>query len=668
MVWYPAYNYYRSWRRNRFRRWRIRRPLRTRRRRRHRVRRTKRKKTSIPIRQWQPNSIRKCHIKGLECLLLFNDSSLAFNSTMYKDSIVPPGFPGGGRFSVMKFILQNLYDMHKHCYNWWTSSNQDLPLCRYLGCKIRCYRSEFIDYIIKFDTNLPATSNKLTYPSTQPSMMMISSHKYLIPSRKTNKNRKPYKTIRIRPPAKLQNKWYFQKELQSLPLLVIHTAAASLTQYYINTFNENNNITINSINTTMITNREFRQTIWPFKQFATTAHYFYEYTEAEPTNNNFLCKHLVPLTNIRQFTQGSTFAEAKATYCDNFQKFTGNPFVLEHRNTHGNYYYSTTGPATFTSKWKALNKEDAKTNEIQDNNTTMALTKVIEPLIEKYRYNPFKDTGKSTAMYLLKCDESTLDPNTSWNPPPNPDIILTGFPLWLNIWGYLDFQIRLEAYSSIMTNTLLVIKTDAFTPKPKHPIVLIDSDYFNNRSPFEESVNELDKNRWYPQTQYQTQQINKIAQTGPGTPKLYKKTSDQITIEYDFYFKWGGDPARMITVNNPSKQIIYPMPSDEHATTSLQNPAQAIDTTLYSFDQRHDSITKTALQRLQRDWDITNILSSITETTGTVPEVQGALQNTQTQETTEKEKEALLLQLLNQQHKQQQLRHGIFQLMKQLDT
>ena len=32
---------------------------------------------------------------------------------MYKESFVPEGYPGGGGFSVMKFTLQNLYEMHQ---------------------------------------------------------------------------------------------------------------------------------------------------------------------------------------------------------------------------------------------------------------------------------------------------------------------------------------------------------------------------------------------------------------------------------------------------------------------------------------------------------------------------------------------------------------------------
>nr|UGV34635.1 MAG: ORF1 [TTV-like mini virus]UGV37019.1 MAG: ORF1 [TTV-like mini virus]UGV37671.1 MAG: ORF1 [TTV-like mini virus]UGV39023.1 MAG: ORF1 [TTV-like mini virus] len=676
MVWYPYRRYY--WRRRRpnwITPWRTRRSFR-RRRYKHRRVRAKFKLPSIPIRQWQPKSIRYCHIKGLECLCLFNQARLSFNSVMYKESFVPEGYPGGGGFSVMKFTLQNLYEMHQKCYNWWTQSNEDLPLCRYLGCKLKFYSSENFDYIVKYDNTLPATSNKLTYPSTQPSMLLMSSHKKIIPSRKTNPKRKPYTIVKVKPPAKLENKWYFQKEFREIPLVVLYTAPTNLKQFYINSQKENNNITINSINTSLITNRDFKLAIWPFKIDGTTTLYMWEYVGDEPEGEE-LCKYMIPLTNIRQFTQGGCYKDIHPTsdtreniiqYCTRIQQYTGNPFVPEHREGKlgGRFYSSKTGPQTFATWWKANPEIQKKVSDVVDNGGKMQITRIHDPLVEKYRYNPFRDTGQRTQMYLLKCSEST-QARTAWDPPDNPDIILNGFPLWLNIWGYIDFQIKLGAIQSIEGNTMLVFKTDALKPNTNKPIVVIDSDYLNGKSPYQDKVSKEDSNNWWPSVQYQTEQINLIAQTGPGTTKLYDKTSEQIVVKYDFRFKWGGEPAKMINVENPSKQIRYPLPSDEFKQPSLQSPAQAYETLLYSFDQRYDQLTKQALNRITKDWDVTDIVSPITEPTGAVPVLPTYPQATQETETEKKEKEALLLQLINQRQQQQQLRLRIVDLMKQMD-
>lgn len=593
---------------------------------------------------------------------------------MYKDSFVPHDFPGGGGFSVMKFTLSNLYSMHQYCSNWWTQSNQDLPLTRYFGCKIKCYQSQLIDYIVRYSITIPATSNKLTYPATQPSMMMMSHQKKIIPSKKTRTMRKPYRTINIRPPAQLQNKWYFQKDIRETPLLVLYVTPTSLNNYYINPDADNNNITITSLNTLLVNNRNFNITHWPFKVDGTKSLYFWEYSGTANLNDpsKFLNKHLTPLTNITHYTIGCDYEYAKRTYhtslqeyCTQIPKYTGNPFTYQHRvQNNFPWFMSETGPQTWADKYKTL-PEDSTVAQINNlpGNKTMQLTLIHEPLIKEYRYNPFRDDGKTTQMYLLK---NTVDEYT-WEPPQNPDIILEGFPMWLNIWGYVDFQIRLGTISQIMTKSILVIKNRTTKPETTAAIVPIDLDYLNNKSPYENSVNTEDKNRWYPQVQFQTQQMNNIALTGPGTPKLPQKTSEQVVIKYDFHFKWGGNPAKMINVSNPSKQPVYPLPSDECTTNSLQSPAQAIENNIYSFDERHNQLTKQALKRISEDWDFTKILSSITEPTG-LPTAQGTYpQETQTQTTTEKEKEEILQQLFQHRLHQQQLRLRIINLMKELD-
>nr|UGV38704.1 MAG: ORF1 [TTV-like mini virus] len=643
------------------------------RRRRRRVRRFKHKLPYLRLKEWQPRTIRKCHIKGLDCLCLFNQSRLGFNSTMYRDSFVPPNAPGGGSFAIAKYTLGNLYDMHKYCSNWWTATNEDLPLCRYLGCRIKCYQSKLVDYIIKYNTSGEAKSNKLTYPSTQPNMLMMSSNKIIIPSRQTHPKRKPYYIIKIPPPTKLENKWYFQKDIYNFPLVTLYTSAASLTETYIRTQADNNNITIYSINTEVIKNHNFKQQIWPYKIEGTTAHYFYQYTGTDTNNlttspNELLVADLIPLTNIQQHVDGASFNEMKIAhhtqftdYKSKFTKYAGNPFMPEHLKHQDTWLISQTGPNTIQNTWTT---ENTKIKDITHQGTTkMAVTLFNNKIINEYRYNPFKDTGKTTQMYLLKCNSETQ----GWEPPPELEIQLTGFPLWLNTWGYIDFQQRLGAYSQILENTILVFKNQTTQPKTQGPIVPIDWDYLNGKSPFEDQANPQDINRWYPQVQFQTQSINNICLTGPNTPKLYDKTSDQIVIKYDFLFKWGGDPPKMITVSNPQKQSWFPVPSDEYKTTSLQNPAQSFETLLYSFDERQGHLTNRAVERLKKDWDFTELLSSIAEPPTKLDTVDPLPQDPQETQATEKEKEKILEQLILHRQQQQQLRLGILNLMRQMD-
>lgn len=589
---------------------------------------------------------------------------------MYETSYVPEGWPGGGGFSVIKFTLDTLYTMFEKCQNWWTSSNDNLPLSRYLGCRLKCYQSTLIDYVIRYSNNLQAVSNKLTYPSTQPSIMLMAKNKIVVPSRETKQLRKQYKKIYIPPPSLLENKWYMTKDISSTPLLVLHTAPCSLQKYYVDPDWDSNNITLNLLNTVLVQNTNFTENPWAFKRSGTIDQYFYYHDSDHTTPNQsdkILLKELIPLT-LNQWTLGESCAtyllknrgQTYNQYIENWRLFQGCPFMYEHLKYYENWYYSTWSPATLMSPtvWTKENQTVGETKTTQ--HQTMTLTHLInDPLFIKARYNPLKDDGKSTKMYLVPNNKAG-----GWTPPTNPDFILDGFPMWLNIWGFTDFQKRLEKLTNIENGYILVIENTTTDPKRTSPMVVIDLDMINNRSPYSSTVHPDDAKRWYPQLQYQTQQMNTIAKCGLGTPKLPDKTSEQVTVFYDFMFKWGGEPAKMITVDNPTQQPVFPVPHTELQTPSLQSPAQAFETCMYTFDQRNQQITRTALERIKKDWDFTKLISSFTEPGPEVP-VQQTFQTPQDQtQTTEKEKEALLQQLLDHQLQQQQLRLGILQLMQ----
>ncbi len=109
---------------------------------------------------------------------------------MYEQSIVPQHMPGGGGFSVMKQSLESMYEYHQLCTNWWTNSNENLPLCRYTGTTLYLYYSENIDYAFRYQTDYPMNSGKLTYCSLQPSIMMMMHDTILMPSKRTRPNNK----------------------------------------------------------------------------------------------------------------------------------------------------------------------------------------------------------------------------------------------------------------------------------------------------------------------------------------------------------------------------------------------------------------------------------------------------------------------------------------------
>lgn len=592
---------------------------------------------------------------------------------MYEQSIVPENWPGGGGFSVTQFTLCALYDMHERCRNWWTGSNVDLPLCRYQGVKLKLYQCNELDYVVRIQTELPNTSNKLTYPSCQPFMALMSESKIIVPSKKNERRSKPYKSVFISPPPQLQNKWYFQSDMFKIPLLTIHTSACSLDNTFLKPNQLSQCIHFQSLNTFLIQNRkmsiETRES-WYYKQQGTLKYYFYFYDGAlpNPDTGKIPLKDLIPLANIRQYKAGMSFNTHAGTlpsaqeFANNYPNYWGNPFYKDHLENQDLYYYSTRSPETIQNFFK----QNATTNinknweDIDQSGYKTVLTKLDERLVYDLQYNPEKDSGKDTMAYLLQ--NSAGD---GWDPPTNDKLILSGFPLWIIIWGFIDFQIKQKLYTNIDTNCILVLKS-TFTQRPHpNPIVPISTSFTTGRSPYSSEVQYADLNKWYPQIQYQLEELNKIASTGPGTPFIDTYLGENITMFYKFKWKWGGSPPRAVNISDPSHQIIYPIPSNINETTSLQNPATPPESLLYSFDNRHGQFTRSAIERISQDWSTENFITSITDTERRL-QLQKIFKELETSETQEeKAKQEIFNQLQQLRHQQQCLRQQIICTLKQ---
>lgn len=595
---------------------------------------------------------------------------------MYEDSTVPEYLPGGGGFSVMKFTLFNLYDMHEKCENWWTSSNDNLPLCRYLGCRLTMYQSENVDYIINYSNSNPFISNKLTYPSCHPFMLLMNKNKIIMPSKQTQPFKKPYKKIFIPPPDTFENKWYFQKEIGNQTLLTLHAAPCSLLHTYIDTNSESNNISIKHLNTTIFTNRDWSNKKWetehwPYKGSGTTSTYFYRYQGHETTTDKIKICQIVPLTNPLIASDGLTYEEAKIQnpvlkgqhYKNQLLQYRGNIFTKNHFNQQDSVWISTISPPVMFSKVTDDNIESLTIATATPDIHTRSFVELNLPLYTYTRYNPNTDNGTTTKMYLLETNKT----GTNYDPPEDDTKLLTGFPMWLNIFGFTDFQIKTGKYIDIWRNYILVIQTHATKPLITTPIVPIDQSFIDNLSPYLKQLDPTDARKWFPQLQYQTQSINDITICGPGIAKLGNRKSEEIKIKYSFYFKWGGNPAKMITVDNPLEQTIFPIPRIEQQTPSLQNPATAFETLLYTFDQRGHQLTETALKRIREHLQTKENLLSITDSTSAT--ALQTLEELLKETSSEKEgQEALLLQLHQQREQQLQLQHRIMELLQLITT
>lgn len=193
-------------------------------RRRRRYRKYNKKLKSIHLREWQPQTIRKCKIKGNLCLLTCGRQRTNHNYILTSESIEPQGEPGGGGWSILQFTPRVLYDEYIHFQNWWTKGNEGLPLTKYSGCTIKFYRSQHTSYIVTPQTCPPFEVTEDIYLNTQPIRRLMDRKSFIVPQLGRGPLKKTYIKKRFNPPSLFKNKWYFSQDIYNTPLLVLSTS------------------------------------------------------------------------------------------------------------------------------------------------------------------------------------------------------------------------------------------------------------------------------------------------------------------------------------------------------------------------------------------------------------------------------------------------------------
>lgn len=545
------------------------------------------------------------------------------NWAQYQKSITAEKMPGGGGWSLIVFNLGALYEEWELLHNWWTKSNKGLPLIRYNYCTLKFYRSLNTDYVVTYTRCYPMLDSKYTHANSQPSRMLMSNKKIIVRRYRHHGKQKPYIKKRIYPPAQMQNHWYFQQDLCNTGLLMITTTACSLDEYYLSAEATSNCITVTCLNTKFFSNPNYKNTDG-------TSGY-------QPKNNIFLYagyngtdtpkwNELTYLGNTHKYSKGQTLTNTNK----NDKNTWGNPFHYEYANEQVTLFLSNKSPISIQD------------NEFDKNAT---VTKVTEPMYIRCRYNPHADKGYGNEAYFLS---NSIAKGNVWDLPSDPNVIIQGFPLWLELWGWYDWQVKLKQINHIYDSYTLVFKSSYLTPTLPAYVVVDEKFYL----PRENELTETDKVNWYIKWQYQQYGINEICSSGPGTPKFTDSRSIQAKLQYTFNFKIGGCPAPMEEVRDPCSQGKYPIPNKIYETPEIENPQTEKSLQLYHFDERRQTITKTAIQRIREHSELTKPIF----TDGTSPMDPPVLQTleeeseeTQTQKETQTPIQLQLLQLKQQQ-------------------
>nr|UGV39451.1 MAG: ORF1 [TTV-like mini virus] len=666
----PFYRGYYRKRRRAFWRRRARGPFRPRRWRRHRYyryrrRNTVRRKRKLPylhLKEYQPPYINKLKCKGIIPLFYCTRERLVNNFSMYWYERSEHYVPGGGGFSIICFTLSALYQLFEKCQCYWTRSNTTMPLIRYTGATIKLFRAAESDYITTYHTCFPMKPTLDTYASTHPAILQLNKRHKILTCKKHNKNRKPYLILKLKPPAPIKNRWFFQKELADVPLAMLMTSAASFDRYYLSSTSISTTIEFNSLDTRTFVFHNWKvQTTSGYQ--ADTKKYLWALKNGTTDIQNEKMMNLIYLGDTKNFKAGDTVTSTKATSTNfeawkrYFQSTThwGNPFWHEYLQQEKTVLISDKSPHELESKFL---------NNNNDPTLGADFTTPTYKLIQTCRYNPYSDYGNNH-IFITPITDNEKEP---WKQPTNPKLEGKQLPLWLNTWGFIDFEKNIIG-NKVDTDYVCVLVSDYVNPKLGY-YVPIDKDFIEGRSKYqpEHSLPFLfDQLHWHPKVTMQLSSINAIGSSGPGTIKLPPNISAESHAQFTFHFKLGGCAPEPNTIEDPEKQPTFPTPDNISSSTSFQSPTMPIESYIYGFDKRRDLFTAKAIERMQKYSISKELISSITDSNKLQP---GPLQETSSEDSEEEktEKETLLQQLQLQRNKQHKFRQRILQLIQQLSS
>lgn len=642
--------YYRRWTQNRRRprrwfRWRRprttvwRRPIQYRRRKRVRRRRFYRKKklSKIILKTFQPKTIKTCKIKGYKCLIQCGPDREMNNWAQYLTSTIPEHWPTGGGWSQMVFSLASLYQDNEHLENIWTASNAGLNLVRYLGATFYFFQHTTVDYIVTWRLCYPMTTAPLDHANAAPYRMLLEKKKLIIPSMATKLLRKRYRKHYFRPPAQLSTNWYFQQKLCNTPLLLLTTTAVSLNHLYINPKWYSTCVTVISLNTKLFTSHNFSE-LNPTTGYVYKSN-FYLYAATNGDEKITDKKQLIPLQNTKDNTPGLRLNSDSDYKMDHW----GNPFNEHNLDMHTRLYYSS-------KPWTQLNTKST-------DGTLEGVLPYTSPILMKCRYCPAQDTGAGNEVYWVKNFH-----DTNWEQPENFTLKITGVPLHIALWGWVDYTKKIRDITRVDTDHIVVIKSDFFDTKLPY-YCFVDESFTQDKGPYGTTPTNYMETHWHPQSQFQLVSLNKICQSGPGTPKPPDKNSFEAHCKYSFKMKWGGCPETLEKVYDPCSQQVYPVPNNLLQTTEIINPESPIEHELYEFDWRRNQITQTAAKRIKTDTKTDDCLSKIAGLSKSSAKAhQEERQETQTQKETKK---TIINQLLLHRRNQQLIKLGILKLTQE---
>nr|UHK06749.1 MAG: ORF1 [Torque teno midi virus] len=595
----------------RFNRTKYRRTYRRHRRRRKKVRR---KRQKIPLQQWQPQTIRKCKIKGIAVNVLGGEGRqfVCYTDSRFDWNLATT--PGGGGFGVEKYTLGYLYLENKRGNNIWTTSNQTLDLVRYTGCQFKFFRHEHLDFVVVYDRNYPMTLEKYTYAYSHPYNLLQQKHKVIIPSLKTQPlNKKTYVKVKVKPPRQMSTKWFFQEYFSGQGLLTLYSSVIDLRYSHLSCCNSNQLVTFYSLNGQFYQNGN-----WGYVATATQPYMPYKgAASGEYSGTDYTGKK-----NISTTIDAKDYATSVS-----YKKGWFNPQLLQIAHP--------TKPSQ------------------------------VPPLIQS-RYNPTIDTGVGNQIWVSSLLKNSLGP-----PETDTQLILEGLPLWQLCWGFLSYVTKKKGDKYFLKSYIAVFKCKYCEPQTgdHHYFIPIDPTFIQGQNPYGRFSIHNDNDKWFPNVSNQLETINNFVQTGPFVPNLdnQRQSTWELKSRYTFYFKWGGGQQPDQIAADPSKQVSYDVPDKIRQAVQICNPTTQDPTKiLHAWDFRRGFVTGSALKRILKDSEDDSTVSILTDTSSPPKKRKKKGNSLPLQEEDQEEEETCLLSLFEENTCQDpSASQNLFQLIQQ---
>lgn len=588
-------------------------------------------------------SIRKCRIEGYLPLFQAGYGRYSNQYTLWKETIFPPKYPGGGGWSIQRLSLANLYSQHKDHMNYWTRSNQNLNMCRYIGCYVYLFRERFTDYIFTWMEEEPRHVPKYYYCSHHPLRLLTHKRKKVVPSFTTQPHKKkPYKRVFIPPPKLMKNQWFFQQQLSQYTLVTFAAVACSLSNMFGSDREVSNNCTVWCIDTKVFATPFFQfkaeHPEWGYR--ITGNQFLYGIDSHALTPSNYKWSQAIYLGNTMENKRGSYMTK------DNIKKFEewGNPFHWTYLTEH-----------LPLAQTQATRSPETLKDQLETNIKSSELK--TTPLVFPVRYNPFKDKGDGNRLYVVP---NYLSSKTDWNPTTDPELLFENYPLWLMLWGFEDILRRIGKTTDLDTNWTVVFQSK-YLSQPEQYYVPISHDFILGKGAYNTEHEDLlrdDITNWYPRFKYQKQALNNIVMTGPAVATGDNAQNIQATMKYNFLFKWGGNSPPQATIYDPVNQPVTPVPHFLQLNNEIIDPASSITGEIYPWDFRRDYLTETAEKRIKQS--LSNVYDLFTD--GTIPTAQIPEETPQTETTPETQTQTLFQQLQQIQRFNLELQQRFLQL------